>query len=190
MWTGTSVLVMNHGAHYDVEALNKSNTTMLAFCFNEGFVSDFVHNLINDDESLLDNFDLYQSEVESLEFPLHTLLIDEHIKPMVRDVLHTKLYLEAYQNDDYDIFSRVLEMLVMHNKALVKTFRGQGIVKNSTKMELYKRLSMARDYIQTHFTEDINLSELSRVACLVSISLSSGVQKHIQDHPQRNLLLT
>ena len=33
-------------------------------------------------------------------------------------------------------------------------------------MELYKRLSIARDYIQAHYCEEINLNELSKVACL------------------------
>ncbi len=159
-------LVMNPGAQYDIEALDGVDTTMLAFCFNEDFVSDFVHNLIRNEEHLLDNFDLYNEDNETLEFPLHTHLVDEHIKPLVRDVLHTKLYLEGHEVDDYNIFTTVLEMLVRHNKALVKSFRGQEIVKNSTKMELYKRLSIARDYIQAHYTKDINLSELSRVACL------------------------
>lgn len=97
---------------------------------------------------------------------MHTQLIDEHISSLVRDVLHAKMYLESYESDDYMIFSKVLELLVLHNKAQMKPFRGQEIVKKSTKTELYRRLSIARDYIQTHFTEDVNLSELSRVACL------------------------
>lgn len=57
-------------------------------------------------------------------------------------------------------------MVVRNNKSTIDSFQGQHIVKNSTKVELYKRLSIARDYIHAHFTEDLNLSELSRVACL------------------------
>jgi len=162
----TQFLVMNNGVQYDIEALDNADTTMLVFCFNESFVSDFVHNLICNESELLDNFDLFNQEKKSIEFPLHTQLIDEHIRPLVRDVLHAKMFLESYEAEDYTIFSKILELLFLHNKEQTKAFRGQEIVKKSTKMELYRRLSIARDYIQTHFTEDVTLSEISRVACL------------------------
>ncbi len=181
----TQFLVMNCGMQYDVCALDGEETTMLAFSFNEDFVSDFVHNLICNEEHLLDNFDLYNEERKTLEFPLHTHLVDEHFRPMLRDVLHAKMFLENHQSDEFSVFSRVLQMLVSHNKALVQSFKGQEIVKNSTKMELYKRLSTARDFIQAHFTEDINLSELSRVACLSPYHFHRAFKSTFKITPKR-----
>ena len=164
--TNDQFLVMNKGTQYGVRAEDGQDTTMLAFCYNEEFVSDFVTAVSHSEEQLLDSFDLYQSDVKSLEFPLHTLLMDEKIRPMVRDIVQAKLHLEADEIDEYCIFNKVLEMVIRNNKSSVDSFKGQDIVKNSTKVELYKRLSIARDYIHAHFAEDLNLSELSRVACL------------------------
>ncbi|MCE7991303.1 MAG: helix-turn-helix transcriptional regulator [Roseivirga sp.] len=164
--TDDQFLVMNKGTLYDVKGEDRADTTMLAFCFNEQFVSDFVTSVSRTDEQLLDSFDLYRSDLKSLEFPLHTLLVDEKIKPMICDIVQAKLRLETDEVDDYSIFNRVLQMVVQNNKSSIDSFKGQDIVKNSTKVELYKRLSIARDYIQAHFSEDLNLSELSRVACL------------------------
>lgn len=159
-------LVMNPGTEYDLNAEDNQDVTMMAFCFNESFVSDFVTTVANTQDHLLDNFDTYQCGDKRLEFPLHTLLVDEHVKPLVRDVIHAKMYVEKDAIDDYNIFSEILEMIVRNNRSSLDSFKGQDIVKNSTKIELYKRLSIARDYIQAHYTEDLNLSELSRVACL------------------------
>lgn len=164
--TGDQFLVMNRGTQYDISGEDNAETTMLAFCFNEQFVSDFVTSTLRNEEQLLDSFDLYQSDVKALEFPLHTLLVDDEIRHMITGIVQAKLKLDCDEVDDYCIFNKVLQMIVQNNKSSIDSFKGQDIVKKSTKVELYKRLSIARDYIQAHFTEDLNLSELSRVACL------------------------
>lgn len=159
-------MVMNRGTEYDVMAEDGRDTTMLAFCFNEVFVSDFVTASAESEEHLLDNFDHYLSTERSLEFPLHTLLVDEQVRRVISNIVQSKLHLDCEAVDDYCIFNKVLELIVKSGKSSLDSFKGQHIVKNSTKQELYKRLSMARDYIQAHYTEDLNLAELSRVACL------------------------
>ena len=159
-------LVMNRGTEYDVLAEDGQETTMLAFCFNEGFVSDFVLNNSQSQMTLLDHHELYLEEGKELEFPLHTLLVDEQVKATINRVVKAKLALGTEETDDYALFNSILEMIVKNCKAAMHSFQGQDIVKSSTKVELYKRLSIARDYIHAHFTEDLNLAELSRVACL------------------------
>lgn len=159
-------LVMNAGTEYNVKAQNGEDTTMLAFCFNEDFVSDFVSSHSSSDEDLIDRNGIYDLIETSPEFPLHTLLVDEEVKPVIRDIIHAKLYLSADEVDNYSIFNRILEMVFADCSAQLHNLENQQIVKQSTKVELYKRLSIARDYIQAHYCEEINLNELSKVACL------------------------
>lgn len=159
-------LVMNAGTEYNVKAQNGEDTTMLAFCFNEDFVSDFVSSHSSSDEDLIDRNGIYDLIETSPEFPLHTLLVDEEVKPVIRDIIHAKLYLSADELDNYSIFNRILEMVFADCSAQLHNLENQKIVKQSTKVELYKRLSIARDYIQAHYCEEINLNELSKVACL------------------------
>lgn len=159
-------LVMNAGTEYTVKARNDEDTTMLAFCYNEEFIKDFVNVNSNSEASLIDRNGIYDLIETSPEFPLHTLLVAEEVRPVIRDVVHAKLYLSADEVDDYSIFNRVLEMVFADCSSQLQNFEHQQIVKQSTKVELYKRLSIARDYIQAHFCDEINLNELSRVACL------------------------
>lgn len=159
-------LVMNAGTEYTVKAQNAESITMLAFCFNENFVRDFVNVHTSKQESLIDRNGIYDLIEESPEFPLHTLLVGQEVRPVIRDVIHAKMYLSADEVDDYSIFNRILEMVFTDCSSQLQNFENQKIVKQSTKVELYKRLSIARDYIQAHYCEEINLNELSRVACL------------------------
>jgi len=159
-------LVMNAGTEYTVKAQNDESTTMLAFCYNEDFVRDFVNVHASKQESLIDRNGIYDLIEHSPEFPLHTLLVDQEVRPVIRDIVHAKLYLSADEVDDYSIFNRMLEMVFTDCTSQLQNFENQKIVKQSTKVELYKRLSIARDYIQANYCQEINLNELSRVACL------------------------
>ena len=159
-------LVMNAGTEYTVKAQNNESTTMLAFCYNEDFVRNFVNVHTSKQESLIDKNGIYDLIEESPEFPLHTLLVDQEVRPVIRDIVHAKLYLSIDEVDDYAIFNRMLEMVFTDCSSQLQNFENQKIVKQSTKVELYKRLSIARDYIQANYCQEINLNELSRVACL------------------------
>lgn len=159
-------LVMNEETEYTVAAQNNEDITMLAFCFNEDFVTDFVNYHRNSSQNLLDEFGLYNLKGERPEFPLHTLLAHERIKESIQNILDVKAHYGTEEVDDYSIFNKVLSLIFGECDSILKSFDHQDVVKKSTKVELYKRLSIARDYIQAHFTEDVNLNELSKVACL------------------------
>ena len=159
-------LVMNAGTNYTVRAQNNEDVTMLAFCFNESFVKDFVNFHMNSEDELISQNGIYDLVGSVPEFPLHTFFVDEEVRPVIRDIIHAKLYLSIDEIDDYSIFNRILEMVFADCSSQLTHFENQNIVKQSTKVELYKRLSIARDYIQAHYCEEINLNELSRVACL------------------------
>ena len=183
--TPDQFLIMNKGTEYGVMAEDMEDITMLAFCYNEEFVSDFVTSSCKSDEQLLDNFNLYQSDVKNLEFPLHTQLVDERIQSTVSQIVQAKINLAVDEVDDYCVFNNVLEMIVQHNRSSVDAFKAQHIVKASTREELYKRLSIARDYIHAHYKEDLNLSELSRVACLSPYHFHRAFKSTFQITPKK-----
>ncbi|OEK00067.1 hypothetical protein BFP97_00410 [Roseivirga sp. 4D4] len=159
-------LVMNHETEYSVTSEHSEDATMLAFCFNENFVKDFVAYHKQTQAGLLDAFALYDLSKPLPEFPLHTLPVTEELRRRIEHMIGNKMSTQPSEVDDYDLFSGMLETVFMSANASLNVFKDQEIVKRSTKVELYKRLSIARDYIQAHFSEDVNLNELSRVACL------------------------
>jgi len=159
-------LVMNHETEYSVASEHCEDVTMLAFCFNENFVQDFVAYHRQGHSGLLDSSGLYDLSEPLPEFPLHTLPVTGELKKKIESMVGDQLNRQPSEIDDYDLFSGMLETVFASANDSLKVFHHQEIVKRSTKIELYKRLSIARDYIQAHFSEDVNLNELSKVACL------------------------
>lgn len=159
-------LVMNAGTEYTVKSADHEDVTMLAFCFNEGFISDFIQFHRSSVLNMLENHTLYTCKTDELEFPLHTLPFNGKVSELISRITYAKNLLTDEEVDDYAIFNLVLEAVFSDCNSLSQLFNKQEIVKESTKVELFKRLSIARDYIQAYYVQDINLNELSRVACL------------------------
>lgn len=159
-------LVMNHETEYNVTSEYGEDVTMLAFCFNEDFVSDFIAYHQQSEDELLDHFGLYDLTQPLPEFPLHTLPVNDRLRFEVNRVIDKKLMSQSDEEDNYSIFNDMLELVFSGSNATLKAVNNKNIVKRSTKVELYKRLSIARDYIQAHYSENVNLDELSKVACL------------------------
>ncbi len=155
-------LVMNHETEYTVSSEYGEDTTMLAFCFNENFVQDFVNYHKQTEVGLLDQFGLYDLSRPLPEFPLHTLPMSMHLRSEINGLIANQFR----EVDDYDLFNNMLELTFSSSDSVINSFKNQDVVKKSTKVELFKRLSVAKDFIQAHFSEDVNLNELSKVACL------------------------
>lgn len=60
----------------------------------------------------------------------------------------------------------LLEHLLSVHGNTLRIVAGLPPVKTSTRVEVFKRLSMATDYIYTHYNRDVTLDELSSAACL------------------------
>lgn len=159
-------LVMNHETEYSVTSEYGEDVTMLAFCFNEDFVRDFVSYHQHSQGGLLDHSGLYDLSQPLPEFSLHTLPMNDLLQKEINHIMGTQLTNQFDEIDNYGIFNDILELVFSSTEDTLRAANDQGVVKRSTKVELYKRLSIARDYMQAHYTEDVNLNELSKVACL------------------------
>jgi AraC family transcriptional regulator len=62
--------------------------------------------------------------------------------------------------------SALLKHLLREHRHLEKELRKLPPVKQSTRLEIYRRLSRAADYLYTHHDRNLSLDELAGVACL------------------------
>ena len=60
----------------------------------------------------------------------------------------------------------LLGHLLREHRQLEKELRKLPPVKQSTRLEIYRRLSQAADYLCTYYDRSVSLDELARVACL------------------------
>lgn len=158
--------VMNEGTEYEISTLNNEDVTMLAFCFNERFVADFINCMCKSNSSLLDAGGLFECDNETFHFPEHSLVVDSELRGKINYLVEKQLQQSSDLTDEFELFAEMLKAVLRRSKEVLSPFDRQNVVKTSTRVELFKRLSIARDYIQAHFCEDVNLNEISRVACL------------------------
>ncbi|MBC8045557.1 MAG: helix-turn-helix transcriptional regulator [Fimbriimonadaceae bacterium] len=133
------------------------------------FAPKFVHNvygsiLTPEDKLLDDPFHLRNYPIYFFEQLYH---FDEqmfHDMAVFRNRLENKLL--SHEDQEQHLRYLLYHLLYIHRKDVVKEVEKMPAVKRSTKIEIYRRLHTAKDYIETFYTNNISLEELSGIATM------------------------
>ncbi len=82
----------------------------------------------------------------------------------------------------------LLERLVDSQKQLVNNIRNIPKIRLSTKTELYKRLTRAKDYLDSCYTRDISLEELARLSFMNNTYFLRQFRNYYQITPRQYLI--
>lgn len=153
--------VSNQDQHYTLEIDNKSETETINIHFGEYWADQVLRTITTSPEKLLDEsvfttplnrIELHNKLYEKTE-TLNKLLID--LKGSAGDSLREEEKL-------YD----VLLHLINEGKSVKQIEAALPVVKNSTRKEIFKRLSEATDFIYSNPQQDISLDSLAAISCL------------------------
>ena len=157
-------LVINQGQTYQTAFEADYDLEMMLVAFNPGFAEDLLHSLVTPEDLLLDD-----------PHKPHTLPITFFEKAFPADLLmqHTFQLLRHHINEgdaallDLDtLYARLMENVLQQHRDLYRTIEGLGPVKPSTRIELYKRLTIAKEYMDAHLDQKLSLDQIAREACL------------------------
>lgn len=154
-------LILNHAQPYDM--LIEADETVESFCvfFPQSWLSDVFQNMTSTDNDLLEN--PYDTTQPFLFFEI----------PHQHDQLVSPIMLtlrEKYQTTGINIqkltplfYSLIHRLIVSQSNAYeaAKTF---SAVKASTRLELYRRLNLAKEYMMANLHHQSSLSEFAQVA--------------------------
>ncbi len=162
--TPDSYLLINQGETYRTAFAADYEVEMMLVAFRPGFAEDLLYGLVTPDDQLLDNpFDTCSQPV----------LFFEQVYPqdpyIVRTFARLREYISSSSGDRTEldsIYTGLLLRLLQNHRNLSSTIASLSPVKHSTRVELYRRLSMAKDYIDAHLHTDISLDTIARVACI------------------------
>jgi AraC-like DNA-binding protein len=159
-------LVVNKHQQFDVRIKSENWVEAVCFYLSEQVVEEVYTNLSRREVNNLD--DPYELNTESLVF-LEKLFTNtenelgafiEQIKPYL---LKNELTAVA---DPSQFFYTLAERLLRSQVKIDRQIDRIPSSKQSTKEELYRRLTIARAYIMDNYTTNIKLDELSKVAYL------------------------
>ncbi len=157
-------LITNQGQTFRTEFDADIDLKMMLVAFKPHLAERLLYYLSTPEDKLLD--DPFLEAKEKVNFFETTFDHDEQIKNIFMQL--GNVILNKIQDEEYlgTLYSQLLERM-LHNQGLIlKSLDQLKSKKSSTRIETYKRVSLAKDYIDSHLNNRLDLQKISREACL------------------------
>lgn len=161
-----SFIIINEGTSYSKKIYTEVPVNSFAVYFSSTFLNDFHYGNFNADHYLLDNpFNA------GLPGPPKFL---ETIYPFRGDMLFNMRHLnDHFQNwsadelliDDY-VYHCLFLFYKLYNQEIIAKSQELKMQNYKTRAEIFKRLSMAKDYILSNYNKPICMEDISQYCCL------------------------
>lgn len=158
-------LVIDQGQHYRTEFESDRGAEMLMVGFRPGLAAEVRRNLTVPTEALVDD---PNPPVAPIAFFEQTYPMDPEVHSLFAQ-LHVLVKADpmARQEVDVDpIHDRLMERLVMLQFGLLERSEQLNVMKRSTRIELWRRLNIARDLAASCPDRPLTVPDLAKAACL------------------------
>jgi AraC family transcriptional regulator len=159
-------LVVNQGQHYKTSFSSHHEQEMILVAFKPGFAESLRYSLLAGQGILLD--DPFASSMEPVHFFEKTYEMDHiihHLIHRLRDIFNRPLA-ERMDTDFDSIYEELLSRMIRIHAGINGELDKFKAVKRSTRIELYKRLNIAKDFMHANLGRKINLEIISGTASL------------------------
>jgi len=162
-----SFLILNKGTQYTSTVESAIPVQSFGISFDDKFLQDFKNSWQLKDDTLLNmNKYPFASRYEN-EF-------DETIYPFKGDLFfninHLKHHLDRGLQDELLINEYLHHCLINYfqifNEEIFQKAQRLNFLNRSTKIEILRRLNLAKEYLYTNYNNNISLEELAEYACL------------------------
>jgi AraC family transcriptional regulator len=157
-------LILNDARSYSSRLRNRTPITSFSVFFRPGMAEDIARTADKSQESLLD--DPCAKAERTLEFSEHARRHDRQITPVLRFIyqhVNAGITDEAwYEEQLYFLLHRMIALRGRDRRVthLIPATRP------STRTELFRRVGLGVDFINTHFADPIGLREIAAAASL------------------------
>jgi len=181
----SNYLIVNEGQAYSSEIRAEKPMEALIVAFKPGFIENIYNDLASSDEQLLDM--PFENDQNSIHFFETTYPNEPNIQFALNQIKH------AIVNGEHDpiLLEQLFiilgqKMLHQHSNVLKKLQKLQS-TKTTTKLELYRRISKAKDFIDTNFSDKLTLKQISQEANLSPFHFLRSFRKYYGQTPYRYL---
>ncbi|MFA6945204.1 MAG: AraC family transcriptional regulator [Pedobacter sp.] len=161
-----SFLALNQGTSYSSKVDSNIPVNNLSISFAPAFLSDFYRTQHKDNKILLD--DPFNNDDHTGGFFLETIY--PFAGDMKYNILHLKNQLEQESPDDLLVNEYLYHSLInyfkIYHKEVFKKSENLNFLNKSTKVEILKRLTFAKEYISSNYNKNIDLEDIAQSACL------------------------
>lgn len=171
-------------------ALNiQSNEDVNGICIfpNKALLNEVAHTRISTQEALLDNA-LESNEINLLHslFGYHKNRTGQFLNQHIPWILQSNAQQKPVHIDGF--YYKLAECLVDDQLEFNGKLRGISSTKKSTKEELFRRVTVAKDYMEDNYSQNIQLDELAQYAHLSKYHFTRTFKALFQLSPYQYLL--
>jgi AraC-like DNA-binding protein len=158
------VFFINRGSQLAIKTTEAGVIPTLLFFHSQ--LPDLVqHSLIYSDEVLLDNFDNLPYDFSYLE----RIHVDQHLHDTISSLIELGSSCSSFAGIKADIVVRTLfEDLLKANREAFKCSQNIQAVKASTRLEIFRRVAFARNWMEEHYNTSITLEDIATLASMNS----------------------
>lgn len=163
--TPQNFLVINQGQQYKTTFEGAQELEMLMVAFKPGMAADIHRTLTTSQTQLLDD---PFAETQTLHFFEQTYALDPFIHQQfqyLRQLMDAPLP-DRKTADLERVYTLLLERLIALQFDITHTIHQLPFQRPATREEAYRRLSMARDFMEAHYRQNLSIPQLAQVACL------------------------
>lgn len=179
-------LILNDDQPYGCRIRNGGPTKVFSVFFKKEFARDVVADVINSEAVSMDNAG--NSVNTPVEFFQTLNLLTEHFQSELMRFI-ARLETDPYGDDKIDEYLVFLLRYLLHtHRADLVRMATINALRASTRLEIYKRLCIARDLLHSCWQEPITLQTISRASCLSVPQLIRQFKNVFQVTPHQYLV--
>ena len=182
-------LMLNAGTCYDRAIYSDAMANTFAIYFSSKFLLDFQYSYSSSDRKLLDE-PIDKDAAGTITF-LETLY------PCKGDIKYNLLHLIDHFNENADelllddyIYHTLLLFYRLYDKEVLNKSNRLGASNAGTRDELFKRVTRAKDFMLSNYSQDISLDDISRQSCLSTTHLFRTFKQIYNCSPHQYLIQT
>ncbi|MGE3801915.1 MAG: helix-turn-helix domain-containing protein [Candidatus Kapaibacterium sp.] len=159
-----SYLILNDGQRYE-SSIDEFGANSFCIFFRPGFPEEVLRNVISPDDHLLDN-PVDQRSQSAAAFFEKLYSHDRIISPILL-ALHRKSYSGSVNKMWLaEQFHALLDGMLRVHRNISREIDCLTAVKRSTRVECYRRLQRAKEYIDAYYSAALTIPEIASAACL------------------------
>ncbi|MFD3447180.1 helix-turn-helix domain-containing protein [Microbacteriaceae bacterium 4G12] len=155
-------LLLNKGS-YTISIDENKEVESFCIFFKDGFAEEILNSLIESNNRLLSDPFKDKSYIGFFEKTYNTS------KALLSQITKFKENLSILENDSVgyeEQFHKLMQIILIEHFNTWKEVESLSALRNSTREELYRRISIAHDYIRSYYDKPIKLNEIAQIACL------------------------
>lgn len=159
---GNFVLI-NKGQKFSIYFNDEIESDLVFIKFSQDYLDEFLlHHLQEEDLNVLK----LNNKSSQISFFDKTFELNDNLNFVVKNVIANSGFSLDFKTESNSLFFKFLSEILELHRADYPLLQKMPPVKLSTKIDLYKRLCIAKEYIDSNISAKLNLDEVASAACL------------------------